>query len=136
MPPTLVRLTHRALEGEPAAPSNAFSVTTQGRAMTSGRQEQSSPSLSILCGHPRHYRTTPSTVSTSRCCWSARGQDIATTTTVPRTGPPLTHPRIGPRLWPDDQPLRRYPRICSCTSTGHATTPRLEQDSPGQPSAP
>jgi hypothetical protein len=72
-----------------AAPSNAFSVTTQGQAVTSGRRERSFPSLSTLCGHPRHCRTTPGTVTTSRCCWSARGQDIATTATVPRTPPPV-----------------------------------------------
>jgi hypothetical protein len=82
-----VRLTRRALEGRPAAPSNAFSLTMQGHAVTSGRRERSFPSLSTLCGHPRHYRTTPGTVTTSRCCWSARGQDVATTATVPRTGP-------------------------------------------------
>jgi hypothetical protein len=82
--PTPVRLTHRALEGGPAAPSNAFFVTIQGRAVTSGRRERSSPSLSALCGHPRHCRATPSTVTTSQCCWSARGQDVAT---VLRTGP-------------------------------------------------
>jgi hypothetical protein len=71
----------------PATPSNAFSVTMQGHAVTSGRRERSFPSLSTLCGHPRHCRATPSTVTTSQCCWSARGQDVATTTTVPRTGP-------------------------------------------------
>jgi hypothetical protein len=43
--------------------------------VTSGRRERSFPSLSTLCGHPRHCRTTPGTVTTSRCCWSARGQD-------------------------------------------------------------
>jgi hypothetical protein len=64
-PPTPVRLTRRALEGGPTAPSNAFSVITQGHAVTSGRRDWSSPSLSALCGHPRHYRTTPGTVTTS-----------------------------------------------------------------------
>jgi hypothetical protein len=55
----------RALEGGPAAPSNAFSVTTQGYAVTSGGRERSSPSLSTLCGHPRHYSATPGAVTTS-----------------------------------------------------------------------
>jgi hypothetical protein len=45
------------------------------------------PSLSTLCDHPRHCRTTPDTVTTSRRCWGARGQDVATTATVSRTGP-------------------------------------------------
>jgi hypothetical protein len=50
--------------------------------------------------------------------------------------PRWRHPRTGPWRRPDDQPPRRDPRSCSCTSTGCATMPRLEQDSPGRPSAP
>jgi hypothetical protein len=96
VPPTPVRLTRRALEGGLAAPSNAFSVITQGHAVTSGRRDRSSPSLSTLCGHPRHCRTTARTVTTSRCCWSARGQDVAMTATVPRTGPPSMAPSNRP----------------------------------------
>jgi hypothetical protein len=91
-PPTPVQLTRRALEGGAAAPSNAFSMTMEGHAVTSGRRERSFPSLSTLSGHPRHCRAMPDTVTTSRCCWSARGQDVATTATVPRMGPPLTAP--------------------------------------------
>jgi hypothetical protein len=64
-PPTPVQLTRRALEGGPATPSNAFSVITQGHAVTSGRRDRSSPSLSALCGHPRHCHTTSGTVTTS-----------------------------------------------------------------------
>jgi hypothetical protein len=59
VPPTPERLTRRALEGGPVAPSNVFSVITQGHAVTSGRRDRSPPSLSALCGHPRHCRTTP-----------------------------------------------------------------------------
>jgi hypothetical protein len=71
LPPSLVRrigpsrLTRRALEGGPAAPSNAFSVTIQGHAATSGRRERSFLLLSALCGHPRHYSATPGIVTTS-----------------------------------------------------------------------
>jgi hypothetical protein len=65
VPPTLVRLTRRALEGGPAEPSNTPSVTTQGYVVTSGRRERSSPSLSTLCGHPYHCSATPGTVTTS-----------------------------------------------------------------------
>jgi hypothetical protein len=61
VPPTPVRLTRRALEGGPAAPLNIFYVLIQGHAVTSGRQDRSSSSLSTLCGHPRHCRTTPDT---------------------------------------------------------------------------
>jgi hypothetical protein len=78
------------------APSNIFCVLIQGYVMTSGRRDRSSPSLSTLCGHPRHYRTTPDTVETSQRCWDVRGQDIATTATVPRTGPPSMAPSNRP----------------------------------------
>jgi hypothetical protein len=40
VPPTLVRLTRRALEGGPAAPSNPLLVTPQGQTVTSGRRER------------------------------------------------------------------------------------------------
>jgi hypothetical protein len=96
VPPTPVRLTHRALEGGPAAPSNVSSVLTQGHALTSGRRDRSSLSLSTLCDHPRQCCTTPSTVATSRRCWDVRGQDIATTATMPRTSPPSK----APSNWP------------------------------------
>jgi hypothetical protein len=43
----------------------AFSMTTQDYTVTSGRREQSSPSLSALCGHPRHCNITPDIVTTS-----------------------------------------------------------------------
>jgi hypothetical protein len=88
VPPTPVRLTRLALEGGPAAHSNIFYMLIQGHAVTSGQRDRSSPSLSALCGHPRHCRTLPDTVVTSQRCWDVRGQDIATTDIVPRTGPP------------------------------------------------
>jgi hypothetical protein len=68
----------------------------QGHAVTSGRRDRSSLSLSTLCGHPRHCRSMPGPVTTSRCCWSVRGQDVATTATVPRTGPPSRAPSNRP----------------------------------------
>jgi hypothetical protein len=39
-------------------------------------------------------------------------------------------PARGRRL--DSQPLCHYPQSCSCTGTGHATTPQQKQDSPGR----
>jgi hypothetical protein len=125
VPPTPVRLTRRTLEGGPAAPSNVFSVLTQGHAVTSGWQDRSSPSLSTLCDHPCHCCTMPGTVTTSRRCWGVRGQDIATTATVSRTGPPSTTPSNRPTTAagrpaatpPPSKPLRRHPRSRSCTST-------------------
>jgi hypothetical protein len=47
VPPTPVRLTHRALEGGPVAPSNPSLVVLQGQTMTSGRRER----------HPRHCQS-------------------------------------------------------------------------------
>jgi hypothetical protein len=86
-------------------PSNIFYVLIQGHAVTSGRRDRSSPSVSALCGHPRHCRTTPDTVATSQRCWDVRGQDIAATATVPRTGPRQRHPRTVP---PRRQSTNRY----------------------------
>jgi hypothetical protein len=60
--PTPVRLTRRALEGGPAAPSNIFYLLIQGHTVTSGQRDRSSPSLSILCGHPRQCSTMPDAV--------------------------------------------------------------------------
>jgi hypothetical protein len=92
MPPTPVRLTCRALEGGPAAPSIIFHVLMQDHAVTSGRWDRTSPLLSTLCDRPRHCCTTPDTVTTSQRCWDARGRDITTIATVPRTDPHQRHP--------------------------------------------
>jgi hypothetical protein len=78
------------------APSNIFYVLMQDHTVTSGRRDRSSPSLSALCNHPRHCSTTPGVVATSQRCWDVRGQDTATTATVPRTGFPST----APSNWP------------------------------------
>jgi hypothetical protein len=47
--------------------------------VTSGRRERSSPSLSTLCGHPRHYSATPGTVTISstllECTGTGRRHD-------------------------------------------------------------
>jgi hypothetical protein len=108
----------------------------QVHAVTSGRRNRASPSLSTLCGHPRHCRTTPGDVATPQRCWDVRGQDAATTATVPRTAPCQRRPRIGPPRRPVNQLLRRSPRSRSCTSTERTTTPQPERDSPVRPSAP
>jgi hypothetical protein len=55
--------------------------------VTSGRRGRASPSLSALCGHPRHCSTTPGAVATSRRCWDVQGQDVAASTAVPRAAP-------------------------------------------------
>jgi hypothetical protein len=125
----------RALEGGLAAPSNTFSVTTQGYALTSGRREQSSPSLSTLCGHPRHCSATPGTVTTSPTLLERTGTGRRHSCHYAAYGP-LVDGALEPahRRQPDNQPLRHHPQSCSCTDIGRATTPRLEQDSPGRSS--
>jgi hypothetical protein len=134
VPPTPVRLTHRALEGGLTAPSNAFSVLMQDHAVTSGQRDRPSPSLSTLCNHPRHCCTTPGTVTTSRCCWGTRGQDVATTATVSRTGLPSTTPSnrlTTTASQPTTTPLLCNPRSRSCTSTGRTrllNQGRIRQD--------
>jgi hypothetical protein len=125
MPPTPVRLTRQALEGGPTAPSNVFFVVTQGHAVTSGRRDRPSPSLSTLCDHPRHCGTTPGNLTTSRRCW---GRGDKTSPRLPLChvrAPCQRHPRIVKLRQPDDQPQRRHPRGRSGTSTGRTTTPRL-----------
>jgi hypothetical protein len=96
MPPTPVRLTRRTVKGGPATPSNIFCALLQDHTVMSGRRDGSSPSLSALCGHPRHCRTTRDAVATSQCCWDMQGQDITTMATVPRTSFSST----APSNWP------------------------------------
>jgi hypothetical protein len=84
VPPTPVRLMHRALEGGPVAPSNLLLVTLQGQTVTSGRREHH-PQLSVLYGHPRHCSATPYTAATTPTLLGTRGRDAATPATVPRT---------------------------------------------------
>jgi hypothetical protein len=134
VPPTPVRLTRRALEGGPVAPSNPSLVTLQGQAVTSGRRER----------HPRHCQSCaaiPAPAAPRRAllqqlhrCW-ARGDG-----TLPRL--PLYPVRIivngflEPAWGRPVQPLRLHPRSRPCSSTGHATTLRSEQGSLGRPPTP
>jgi hypothetical protein len=96
VPPTSVRLTRRALEGGAAEPSNAFHVTTQGYAVTSGRRERPSPSLSVLCGHPRHCSATPRTSTTSLMLLGRTGTGRRHARHCTSYGPPWTTPSSQP----------------------------------------
>jgi hypothetical protein len=96
VPPASVRLTRRALEGGPAEPSNAFPVTTQGCAVTSGRWERPSPSLSVLCGHPHHCSATPGTTMTSPTLLECTGTGHRRACHCASYGPPLTAPSNRP----------------------------------------
>jgi hypothetical protein len=75
VPPTPVRLTRRALEGGPAAPSNPSLMTLQGQTMTSGRRGR----------HPHPCSATPGTATTTPALLSTWGRYAATPATVPRT---------------------------------------------------
>jgi hypothetical protein len=98
VPPTSVRLTHRALEGGGGAaePSNAFPVTTKDYAVTSGRRERSSPSLSALCGHPRHCSATPGTATTTPTLLERMGTGRRHACHGTSYKPPLTAPSSRP----------------------------------------
>jgi hypothetical protein len=93
---TSVRLTRRALEGGPVEPSNAFPVTTQGYAVTSGRRERSPPLLSALCGHPRHCSATPGTATTSPTLLERTGTGRRHACHCTSYGPLLTAPSSQP----------------------------------------
>jgi hypothetical protein len=64
--------------------------------VTSGRREQSSPSLSTLCGHPRHCRATPGTATTSPTLLDRMGTGPRHTRHCTSYGPPLTSPSSRP----------------------------------------
>jgi hypothetical protein len=132
--PTPVRLTRRALEGWPAAPSNPSLVNLQGQTMTSSRRER----------HPRHCWSCAAVpvpaaprralLQQLRRCW-ARGEG-----TAPRL--PLYPVRVTVNgflepVWRrPSQPPHLHPRSRPCSSTGHATTTRLGQGPPGRPPTP
>jgi hypothetical protein len=71
-------------------------MTTQGYAVTSGRRERSSPSLSTLCGHPRHCSDTPGTVTTSSMLLECTGTGRRHDRHCVAYGPPLTAPSNRP----------------------------------------
>jgi hypothetical protein len=121
VPPTLVCLTRRALEGGPAEPLNALSVTTQGYAMTSGRRERPSPSLSVLCGHPRHCSATPRTAATPPTLLGRTGAGRRHTCRCTSYEPPWTTPSSRPA--DDGRTANRY-------TTALEAAPVRAQDSP------
>jgi hypothetical protein len=122
VPPTLVRLTRRALEGGPTEPSNALSVTTQGYAMTSGRREWPSPSLSVLCGHPRHCSATPRTAATPPTLLGRMGAGRRHTCHCTSYGPPWTTPSSRPA--DDGQTANRYTTVLEAAPVRAQDSPR------------
>jgi hypothetical protein len=85
---------------------NAFSVSTQDCAATSGRRERSSPSLSALCGHPRHCSATPGTATTSPALLERTGTGRHHACHCASYGSPLTTPSGRPTS--DDRTANLY----------------------------
>jgi hypothetical protein len=108
MPPTFVRLTRRALERgqrNPRKRTNTFSMSTEDYAVTSGRWERSSPSLSspVRPSPPlrRHCNATSSTAVTSptllRCTRTGHCNDRCRASFGPPSTPPSSRPAGGDR---------------------------------------
>jgi hypothetical protein len=121
VPPTLVRLTRRALEGGAVAPSNPLLVTPQGQTVTSGRRERRPHRCQSCVAIPAPAAPCRALLQLLRRCW-ARGDG-----TPPR--PPLYPVRITvdgsvePAWRRPGQPLRLHPRNRPCSGTGHAAMP-------------
>jgi hypothetical protein len=78
-----------ALEGK----TDNYSTPTQDYVMTSGQQDRSPPSPSVLCGHPRRPNTIPGTASPSPTLWGGMGrQDAATPDAVRPAASRQPHP--------------------------------------------
>jgi hypothetical protein len=67
-------------------------MTTQGYARTSGLREQSNPSPSTLCGHPRPCSATPRTSATTPALLEHTGTGRRHTRCCTSYGPPSTGP--------------------------------------------
>jgi hypothetical protein len=96
--PTPVRLTRRALEGGPAAPSKPFPRESAGSSHDVRPAGAPSLPLLVLCGRPRACSTTPGTATTTLALLGTRGRDAATPATVPRTDHRQWLPRARPKM--------------------------------------
>jgi hypothetical protein len=140
VPPTLVRLTRRALESgrrNPRRRDERLFHTCPGLRRD---VRLAGPVTSVVVGpvqpslpsqrHPGHCITTPYTVG------------VRSDKTPPRRLLCALRPPVNGTLEsacgrpPNERPLHRHPRSCSWTGTGHAMMPHQEQDSPGWPSTP
>jgi hypothetical protein len=113
VPPTLVRLTRRALEGGPVAPSNPLLMTLQGQTVTSGRRERHPHRCQSCAAIPAPAAPRRALLQQLRRCW-ARGDG-----TPPQLPLYLVRITVDGSLEPawrrPDQPLRLYPRGCPCS---------------------
>jgi hypothetical protein len=72
----------RSGAGRALEPSSRYSAGSNRDVRPAGAP---SPSLSVLCSHPRPCCATPRTATTTPTLLSMRGRDAATPTTAPRT---------------------------------------------------
>jgi hypothetical protein len=114
----------RGGQRNPRMGANDFSMATQDYAVTSGRWEQCSPSLSALCSHPRHCSATPGTATTSP-------------TLLERTGTRRLHARHCTSYGPPSMAPSSRPTDGDRTANLYTTTlkaaPVWAQDSPRRP---
>jgi hypothetical protein len=85
VPPTPVRLTHTAPSKGASCTLEPFPRESAGSNHDVRPAGAPSPSLSVLCGHPRPCSATPGTATTTSALLGTRGRDAATPATVPRT---------------------------------------------------
>jgi hypothetical protein len=79
-----------------------------------------SPSLSILCGHPRPCRATPRTATTAPTLLSTRGRDTATPAIAPRTD----RRQQLPSSPPEDAPVNHHVSTLEVAPVRAQDTPR------------
>jgi hypothetical protein len=92
--------------------------------VTSGQRERSSPSLSALCGHPRHCSTTSGTATTSPTLLERTGTGRRQACHCTSYGPPLRAPLNRPT---------GSGRTASLYATTLEVAPVQAQDSPRLP---
>jgi hypothetical protein len=122
VPPTAVRLTPRALEGGPDAPSNCFLVNPQGQTMTLGRRDAIPVTVDPVRPPPCLQH------DVGHCC----NNSIVVRAHGDRTPPrlPLYPVRITvsgflePVRRCHGQLLRPHPRSRHCSGTGHTMMTR------------
>jgi hypothetical protein len=129
VPPTLVRLTRRALDGGPAAPSSPLFVALQGQTVTSGRRERHPRRCQPCAPIPAPSAPGHALLQPLQRCW-ARGDGMPLC-------PPLYPVRttVSGSLGPAGRrPVNHYAFTLEapCLSTGHVTAPRPKQDSLGR----
>jgi hypothetical protein len=137
VPPTLVRMMRNTLEGGRRSPRRGDRCLFRARPRP---HRDVGPVSSVAIGLVRP--SPPSRRHLEHCSAIPDAVGARSDKTPPR---PLLYPVRPPVSCtlelvhgrrPNGRLLRRHPRSRSWADTGHATTPRQRQDSPGRPSTP